>query len=102
MQDDVQMYIKLPDYDEFRGLDISNDMDIAAIPKKNSTGPQKTAWITIKHRLFNAHVPKKMFNAIRENEMSDKTGEFKQERLFRKATKIPISKTPDDLGGLIL
>ena len=54
---------------------------------------------TLKHHLFNLCVPKELFRDIRESAIRDNNGEFKQDRLSRRAGGIPTSGTFADLAG---
>ena len=84
------MYRQLRDYDDFRGLDLYNAMELSVISQGIFTDPQKPSWVTLKRHLLNAQIPKKLFKALRENPMNDKDDEFNQERLFRRVSQIPI------------
>ena len=63
-------------------------------------GRPKKSWITLKRHLFKERIPKKLSNAVRPNEMNDREGEFEQEIVFRRVTKILISMTSDELAGM--
>ena len=65
IQEDVEMYRKLHEYDYFHGLNLPNEMELSAISKRISTVFPNQSRITLKHHLFNAHVPKKLFKARR-------------------------------------
>ena len=90
-QEDVQMYTQLTDYGEFRGSDLSSEMELAATPNGISAAFAKQSWLTLKHHLFNTHVPQELFKAIREISTIDKKDQFKHDRLFRGICKISIS-----------
>ena len=88
------MYTQVPDYDDFRGFYMPSETDLAVIPKRVSEGSAKPSWLPLKHHLFATHMPKRSFKAIGEIYLNDKTDGLKRERLFQRAAKIPISKTP--------
>ena len=73
------------------------------IPERIYGRFRKHSWITLKHHLFNAHIPNGLLISIREIAMGDKPDWFKQEMLFASVAKIPISKTPNGLsvGGFL-
>ena len=52
----------------------------------------------MKHHLFAAKIPKKLFKKIKELGDNDKKDEFKQERMFGMVAKILIANT---LNGLV-
>ena len=60
-------------------------------------GFPKPPWPTLKHHLFRAFIPRKLFRSLRDLRVRDKNGEFKQERLFRRVAKIPISRPFNEL-----
>ena len=72
------------------------------ISKRILTGFAKTSWVTHKHHLFNAHIPEKLFKAIRENATNDKKDESGQSMVFQRVSKIPISKALYGWEGWIL
>ena len=47
----------------------------------------------MKHHLFAAKIPKKLFKKIKELGDNDKKDEFKKERMFGRVAKIPIADT---------
>ena len=95
------MYCQLHDYDNSNGFDLPDETKLAAAPKSMMVGFSKPSRLTHKHYLFNAHIRKKLFVAIRENATKDmKDGEFKQERLFRRVDKRHIPETSIGLAGM--
>ena len=84
---------RLPNYDDFRGFDLSNEVDVSAIAKRVSAGFAKPSPPTLKHHLFNTHVPKKLFRSIRASDMGDKKDEFKKNR-FGEWVKYTYRKLP--------
>ena len=56
--------------------------------------------LTIIADIFNAHIPKKLFKSIRKNAVSNKKDEFDKGRLFRRVTKIHISKTSSAIAEM--
>ena len=101
IQASAKMYCRLPDYDNSQGFDLSDEVNLAATPKSTMVGFPKPSWLPRKHYLFNAHIRKKLFVAIRENATKDmKDGEFKQERLFRRVDKRHIPETSIGLAGM--
>ena len=91
---------EIPNYDDLRGFDLPNKMEIADISERISAGLPNPSWLTIKHRLFGAHISRKSPQSLRENAMNDKKDEFMQKRLSRRVVKIPIAKAPDGLVGM--
>ena len=71
------------------------------ISKRISAGFEETSRLKLKRHLCNMHVPKKLVNAIRENTMDDRKGDFKQEWSLRRLGKIPISQTSNVLVGMV-
>ena len=52
IQEDVEMYIQSPGYDDLRGFDPSNAMELSATSKEFS-GSAKHSRLNLKRRLFN-------------------------------------------------
>ena len=46
------MYSRLPDYEDFRGFDLSGGNDLTAISNRIYEGFAKHPWLTLKHHLF--------------------------------------------------
>ena len=80
IREDVKMYNRLPVYAYCLRFDLSNEIELSAISSRLSEGFAKPSWITLKHHLFNTHIPKNLFNAIRKLFANDKEDEFNQER----------------------
>ena len=51
----------------------------------------------MKHHIFAAEIPKKLFRDLGDITENDKKGDSKQEIMFGRAAKIPIGHTPDGL-----
>ena len=51
----------------------------------------------MRHHLFTAKVPQKLFRKIKILAENDKKDEFKQERMFGRVAKIPIANTFNEL-----
>ena len=64
---------------------------------KESPNP---SWQKLKHRLYNAHIPKKLFKSIRENAMSDKEDEFKKKYYFGDVPKYLFRKLQWPIGDV--
>ena len=93
-QEDVKLYIQLPDYGDFRGYDLGRGDTLNQVGRKIYGNSHKSSWQTLKHRLFSAITPSKLFRdakAIAENDK--KKGDFSQERMFTRVAKIPITNT---------
>ena len=75
-------------------------MELSAIPKRIFTGFPNPEWRALIHHLFNAHVPKKLANAIGENATNDKNNEFRKEMIFRRVAEVHISKTFNEFGEM--
>ena len=93
IQEDVKMYMQLPDYDDLRGLDLPGETDLTGISKRIYGGFGKPSWLTLKRHLFRPHIQTQLFKAISEICIQDKKAEFKKERLFRRVSKIHLSRT---------
>ena len=52
IQEDVKMYIQLPDYGDFRGFYLANESDLAAISKRGYEGFARPSRPTLKHHLL--------------------------------------------------
>ena len=92
------MYIRLPDYDVFRGFDFPNETYSAWISKRVCEVFAQPSLSTIKHRLFRSRIPKKLFKSLRELCIRDNTDEYKRGRLFQRVAKIHIARTPKVLA----
>ena len=99
IQQDVKMYIQLPVYDGFRRFDSPGGSDLAVISQRMYDGFEIPSWPTLKHHLFIAHIPKKLFKSLREIRMRRKKDAFDQERSFLEVAEMPISRTPKELSG---
>ena len=66
----------------FGGFDLSSDMVLATRPGEIFAGFAKPSRLTLKQNLFNTHVHKTLFKAIRGNATNDMKDGFTQERLF--------------------
>ena len=100
IQEDVKMYIKLHDYHNCHGFDLSKELELLVITKEFVTGSPKPSWRPPKRPIFNARIPNELFKSIRENAMGDKKDEFDQYMSFLGVSEIPISKTPIDLAAM--
>ena len=100
IQAGVEMYTQLPGYYDFRGFDLSIGSDLAVIPNRIYEGFAKPPWLTRKHHLFSEKMHKKLFKAVSEIPLNDKKEEFKQERPFRRLSKIPIPKKRSGISGM--
>ena len=74
-------------------------MELVAISNRIFTGFPKTSWVTPKHHQFNARIPKKLVNAIRENAENDKKDDSGRERLFRRVAKIYPKDSQRTIGN---
>ena len=52
IQEDVIMYIRLPDYDDLRGFDLPNVTDLEAISKRICVWLAKPPWLTSKNAIY--------------------------------------------------
>ena len=43
-QEDVKIYSRLPDYDDFRGFDLYTEIELSAISERILKGHPKTSW----------------------------------------------------------
>ena len=100
IQEDVEMYIQLPDYDDFRRFDLPIEADLTAISKRVYGGLPGTSWLNLKNHLLITHTPKKLFKSLRETRTQDKKGGIRRERLFRRVDKIPTSRAFNDLAEM--
>ena len=92
-KEDVKMYIQLPYYDDFQCYDLGMGGTLNRAARGIYANFHKPSWRTLKHHLYSAEITKKLFrdlNAIAENGKKD---DFKQERMFGSASKIPIANT---------
>ena len=96
-QEDVKLYSQLPDYDDFRGYDLGIDEQLELAATLIFANFHKPSWQTLKHHLFTAKVPQKLFRKIKILAENDKKDEFKQERMFGRVAKIPIANTFNEL-----
>ena len=64
-QEDVKLYSQLPDYDEFRGYDLGIDEQLELAATLIFANFHKPSWQTLKHHLFTAKVPQKLFRKIK-------------------------------------
>ena len=90
------MYSQLRDYDNSIGFYLRNWRYRGF--RNEFSGSPNTSRLTLKHHLFNAHVPKKLRTSIRANSTSGKKVAFNHEMLLRRVDKVPISATSDELG----
>ena len=65
IQEDVEMYIQLPEYYDFRGFDRPIETDSAVIPKRVFGLFPKHTWSALKRHLFNTFAPKILLRALR-------------------------------------
>ena len=98
-KEDVEMYGHLPDYG-FRCSDLASEMELSAISKRVCAVFPNPSWVKLKHHLFNMHIHKKLFIAIRGDAMNYKEYEFARSRLFRWEDTIHISQTFNDLAEM--
>ena len=91
------MYSQLPDYDDFRGYDLGIDEQLERAATLIFANFHKPSWQTLKHHLFTAKAPRKLFRKIKLLSENDKKDEFKQERMFGRVAKIPIANTSNEL-----
>ena len=61
----LKMNSQLHDYADFRGSDLANETDLAAISKRAYEGSAKPSWSTLRHHLLNDFAPKKLLRAVR-------------------------------------
>ena len=87
------MRIQLPGIVDFLGFNLPIEADLAAISNRVYRGFAKPPWSTLKHHLFNAHIPKKSFKSVCELCIQDRKDEFKQERLLQRVSEIHIPRT---------
>ena len=97
LQEDVKLYSPLPDYDDFRGYDLRIDGQLEKAADLTYANFHKPSWQTLKHHLSTSKVPQKLFRGIKILAENDKKDEFKQERMFGRVAKIPISNTFNEL-----
>ena len=64
-QEDVKLYSQLPDYDDFRGYDLGIDEQLELAATLIYANFHKPSWQTLKHHLFTAKVPQKLFRKIK-------------------------------------
>ena len=75
-------------------------MELSTISKRIFTGGPKPTRVTLKHHVFNTHIPKNLFKAKRDHALNDKKGEFNQEISYRRVGGMHISKIPSDLSEM--
>ena len=63
-QEDVKMYIQLPDYDDFQCYDSGLRGTLSHIARKIYANFKKPSWRTLKHHLFSAEIAKKLFRDL--------------------------------------
>ena len=86
-------------YDDFQGVDLPVEIGLSRIPKRLYGLSPKPSRPTYKHHLFNANIPKELFNAISEIATDEKKDEFKKERIPGELRRY-LSKTPKELAGV--
>ena len=99
-QGDVKMYIQFPDYDDIRGFELPNEMDVSELSGRIFAEFTITSLITLNRHIYNMRVRKKLFKAIRENTLNDKKDESGQGGFFQRSANIPISGTFNDLAEM--
>ena len=65
IQEDVEMYTQLPDYDDFRRFDLPRGNDLTVIAYRIYGGFAKQPWLTPRHHLFSMDMPNQLFRSIR-------------------------------------
>ena len=56
-QEDVKMYIHLPDYDDFQGYDLGMVRTLNRVGRRIYANFHKPSWGTLKHHLLSAETP---------------------------------------------
>ena len=98
IQEDVKMYIQLPDYDDFLGFYLPSESALAAISNRAYAGFLKMTWSTLKHHLLSSFTPKKLLRPHAGTLRARYKGAFKQGILFLGISNIRISRT---FNGLV-
>ena len=66
------MYSQLPDYDDLQCYDLGVEAILRQIDQKIYANFHKPSWRTLKHHLFMAGIPKKIFRELRNIAENDK------------------------------
>ena len=98
-KEDVKLYGKLPDYDDFQCYYLGRDDILRQIALGIYDNLHRPSWQTLKHHLFTVKNPKKYFRKIKELSGNDKKDEFKQERMFGRVAKNTHSQHIHRTGG---
>ena len=100
-QEDLKTYSQLPYYDDLQGYDLGVGGILSQIAHKIYANSHNPSWKTLKHHLFMAKIPKKRFRDLKAISGNDKKkNDFKQERMFGRASKIPAANTSNELDAL--
>ena len=81
---------------------MANDGGLATVSKRVYGGFLKPSCGTLKHQLYNAHIHKKLFNALGGISTLDEKYDFTQEIMFRSVARIhiPNPPPPDELAEM--
>ena len=64
-QEEVELYSQLPDYEDFRGYDFGTEDALNQVDRQIYTNFHKPACQALKHPLFSASTPQKLFREIK-------------------------------------
>ena len=90
----------MPDYADIQGFGLPSEVGLSAISKRIHGWSPDPFFETLKRHLLNAHIPKKLFKAVREIAWRDKIYGFREAKMSRRVAKIRISKTTNDLSAM--
>ena len=96
-KEDLETYGQLPDLDEFQWRDMGIDTDLSHIAEKIYASFRNPTCGALKLHLVTAATPKELFRELKSLGENDKKGDFKQERVFGRVAKTPISNTFNEL-----
>ena len=64
-QEDVKLYVQLPDYDGSQRYDMGKDDNLRQVALRIYANSHKPSWRTSKHHLCAAKITKKLFKQIK-------------------------------------
>ena len=73
-QEDLEMYGRLPDYDEFQGYDMGIDTDLSRIAEKMYADFHNPPWVTLKRPSVMVEIPRKLLRELTILAENDKKG----------------------------